>query len=151
MMEPAELARWIHEEHDRVEDMTQRLRQLVAAVPRIKREEWIVQLRGDFEHLRAHLVKHMALEERDGYFACVRQLRPALDAEVARLEHEHRELGQLMDGIQVALQQLTKDDLLLVRDVCARVTQLLNYVGHHEKDEQLLATYAFTQDIGTKD
>ena len=150
-MNTAELARWLREEHDRVEEMAQRLRRLVAAVPRARVEQWIARLRKDFEHLRAHLTKHMALEEHDGYFACVRQRRPALDAEVVRLEHEHVELGQLMDGIRGALGQLTKNDLLLLRSACARVTDLLNYVGHHEKEEQLLATYVFTQDIGTKD
>lgn len=147
----AELARWLHEEHDKVDGMSRNLRQMVSVVPRLNREAWIFRLQADFEHLRAHLTRHMALEERDGYFACVRERRPGLEVEVARLEHEHYEIGRIMDGISEAIRRLTNCDVLLLRDACTRITELLNYVAHHEKDEQMLATYVFTQDIGTKD
>ena len=60
-------------------------------------------------------------------------------------------MTRTMRGIHHALEELTPNDRLLVRDCCDRVNGLLSYVDNHEDLEDSLVTFIFTQDIGTKD
>jgi len=146
-----ETTRRIREEHAKVEELADRLREWVAVVPRANIASWITEARERFEHFRAHMTQHMALEERDGYMSAVVRQRPSLSVEVDRLKHEHQEIERIMASVRRAVGALESDDRLLVRDCCHRIENLLSYVEHHENDENLLLTYAFTHDIGTKD
>ncbi|RJP35763.1 MAG: hypothetical protein C4547_08925 [Phycisphaerales bacterium] len=146
-----ESLRWMIDEHHRVDELMRSLRERVAGVPTYHLEHWIPELRSHFDAFRAHMHKHMALEERDGYLAPVVEKRPTLTPEVERLQHEHREFGQLLDGIHRELSILRSEDRLLVRDCCNRINDLLSYIAHHEKDENMLIMFVFTQDMGTKD
>ena len=150
-MDASKIAQWMREEHDKVEDLSNRLKERVAVVPRANLGNWINEVRDRFEHFRAHLIKHMALEESEGYLIAVTERRPTLSREVERLEHEHRELEKIMEGIHHAFSELAADDRLLVRDCCARIDKLLAYIERHEDDENLLVTQAFARDIGTND
>ncbi len=141
----------MREEHLKVDALSRSLRERVAGVPSLNLEHWIPELRKQFESFRAHGIKHMAFEELDGYMAPVVERRPGLALEVERLQHEHGEFIRILDGIHQLLEDLTSEDRLLVRDCCNRINNLLDYVDHHEKDENLLITFAFTQDIGTND
>jgi hemerythrin-like domain-containing protein len=145
------LARWLREEHEKIKEISARMLDQVALAPRTNQQRWIDDVREAFEHLRAHHVKHMALEERDGYMLPVVDRRPALAGEVDRLAHEHREIQRIMDRIHQELHDLSSEDNLLIRDACRRIQDLLSYVEHHEGDESLLLLAAFTDDIGTKD
>ena len=146
-----ELNAWIRLEHEKVEELANRLREKTAIVPRANMSFWISEVCERFDHFRAHLVKHMALEEQDGYLPAVVERRPALSGEVDRLHHEHQELRRIMDTLHQAVHELAAKDRLLARDCCCRIDQLLCYVDHHEELENNLVTLAFTQDIGTKD
>jgi len=146
-----EVAQRLREEHDRVDDLSDRLREHVCVVPRTNIGHWIDIVHERFEHFRAHFTQHMALEEQEGYMVSVVENRPTLSIEVDRLKHEHREIVKIMDRIHVAVEQLDPNDRLLVYDCCRRIDNLLNYVEHHENDENLLITFAYTHDIGTKD
>lgn len=150
-MNTEQAARWIREEHARVGDLADRLREKVAFCPRVAQGAWIEEVRDAFEHFRAHLTKHMSLEERGGYLESVIEQRPALSREVDRLGHEHAQMIRIMNGIHGTLQELGTNDRLLIRDCCARILNLLGYAEHHEKDENLLVMSAFTDDLGTKD
>jgi hypothetical protein len=97
------------------------------------------------------MVKHMALEESDGYMSAVRECRPALANEVERLKREHSEMMKIMDSIHGALHDLSPDDRLLMRDCCARIENLLSYIEHHDNEETLMVTSAFTRDLGAND
>ncbi len=145
------IAEWVREEHATVAKLTDALRAQVAAIPRASIERWISEICKSFDHYRAHLTRHMSLEESEGYLTAVIEQRPTLTAEVERLKHEHAELGVIMDSIHNALYALKPDDRLLVRDVCRRIDRVLSYVDHHEDDENLLVTFVFCTDIGTKD
>ena len=149
---PAEnFAAWLQKEHHRVNELIQGRRALIGAVPITGQAAWIAEVSKRFEHIRAHLRQHMALEERDGYLASVLELRPTLAGEVARLQHEHLELARLTDDIHRTLGQLAPEDRLLTRDACQRIGNLLSYLEHHEADENLIVLSAFTDDIGAKD
>lgn len=145
------VALWMREEHAKVQALADKIREKTAVVPRANLDGWITEVRDRFEHLRAHSIKHMALEEHEGYLTSVVEQRPALAPEVERLKREHQELTKLMNRIHLCLAELTGTDRLLIRDCCARIGSLLSYIEHHEDDENLLVTYAYTQDIGTSD
>jgi len=150
-MNTQELAAKLRAEHEAVEQLADRLREWVAVIPRTNAAGWIAELRRRFEHFRAHLTKHMALEEQEGYMTAVIELRPTLSQEVGRLQHEHEEITTIMAGVQSAVDSLSKDDRLLVRDCCRRIDNLLHYVEHHENDENMLLITSLTSEIGTKD
>lgn len=150
-MTPRQLANWVQEEHENVQDVASRLQEKVAIVPRSNQGRWIQEARQAFDHLRAHMIKHMALEEQDGYMLAVVDQRPWLSNEVERLAREHRELARITDEIHQTFQSLRPEDHLLILDCCRRVQNLLSYLEHHEKEENLLLLSAFTNDIGTKD
>ena len=150
-MNTRELTKWIREEHDKVSGLIEKLQERVAVRPRSNQARWLQDVREQFEHLRAHLIKHMALEEQDGYMVAVAEHRPILTKEIDRLAHEHAELARIMESIQRELSEASPEDQLLLLDCGRRIQSLLQYVDHHERDENLLVMSAFTEDIGTKD
>jgi len=145
------LAAKLRAEHDAVDALSDRLREWVAVIPRANVAEWIAELRQRFEHFRAHLTRHMALEEQEGYMTTVVEMRPTLSGEVERLQHEHQEIAKIMGGVHAAVEALCKEDRLLVRDCCRRIDSLMHYVEHHENDENMLLITTLTSEIGTKD
>jgi hemerythrin-like domain-containing protein len=147
-MKPQELARWIRDEHEVVRGLSERMQEKVAIAPQAHHQKWIQDLRESFDHLRAHLIKHFALEEQDGYMVSVVHRRPSLAREVDRLAHEHVEITRLMDDIHRAAHVLESDDQLLIRDCCRRIQNFLQYLDRHESDENFLVISAFTEDIG---
>ena len=146
-----ELARWIRDEHLKVIELSNGLRGRTAVVPRANIGAWLAEVRGRFEHFRAHMTRHMALEERDGYLPIVLERRPGLSAQLERIRHEHQEFLRLMTGIHTALLDTGDDDRLLVRDGCRRIEDLLSYVEHHEELENNMLLSVCAEDIGTKD
>ena len=150
-MTPKELAEWLQKEHVQVEELSNGLREQVATLPRRHLGRWLADLCAQFECFRAHLQKHMALEEYDGYLSAVLECRPTLSGRVSVLKHEHLEMGQLMTSIYQTLRAITADDRLIMRDCCSRIRHLLDSVEEHETAENMMVTYVFTQDIGTQD
>lgn len=150
-MKAQELARWMRDEHEVVKTLSQRVMEKVAIAPQANQQRWIEEVRESFDHLRAHLVKHFALEEQDGYLVAAVQRRPSLSHEVDRLAHEHAEMVRMLDDVHRAVHLLKPEDSLLIRDCCHRIQNFLQYVEHHESDENFLVISAFTEDIGGND
>ena len=150
-MDVHRLAEWLREEHHKVDLIAGELRDRVAVAPRANFDEWLGGVRDRFGHFRAHMTKHMALEEREGYMKAVVDRQPSLSDAIDRLKHEHVEFGKLMDGLHQVFEQIGPGDRLLVRDLCQRIESLLRCVEHHEADENLMMVSAFTSDIGTHD
>ncbi|GMU35725.1 MAG: hemerythrin domain-containing protein [Planctomycetia bacterium] len=150
-MNPQELMNKVSNEHQKVIDLSERLGEKVSVAPRVNRAKWLREVRGEYEHLRGHLIKHMALEEQDGFMVSVAEQSPALTREIERLAHEHVEITKLLGLIQRELNEVNEKDQLLLLDCCRRIQALLQYVEHHERDENFLVLTAFTTDIGTKD
>jgi hemerythrin-like domain-containing protein len=150
-MTQSEIARWIREEHVKVAELSAKLHEKVAVVPRAHQERWVADLLTEFGRFRAHIVKHMALEEDGGYMTGVLAERPSLSGEVTRLAREHQQLARMMADIARLLEEIKPDDHLLLRETCRRIRSLLGYLEHHEKDENLLVVSAFTDDLGTED
>jgi hemerythrin-like domain-containing protein len=149
-MKAGELAKWMREEHQILLGLMNSLQDQVSCVPRANQGRWIEAVLASFGHMRAHTVKQMAMEERDGYMVPVKERRPALATEIERLAHEHKELQRLMEGIYVFLQDLLPGDRLLIRDCCHRINDFISYMEHHTNAENLLVLSVFTDDIGAE-
>lgn len=138
-------------EHEIIQRLMDELRQLIAVVPRSGLADWIASVGDRFAHFEAHKIKHMALEEQEGYAAPDLQDRPTLARELARLKNQHGELMRLMRSIREDVQQVQEDDSIMPRDVCARMDRLFGYIEQHEREEDLLLIDAFSTEIGVKD
>ena len=150
-MNPGTLASWLRTEHATIDDLAVQLQEKVAVVPRANQQRWIAEVRGSFEDFRSHMQRHHKLEEEGGYLTAVVEERPTLSREVDRLAHEHSELEQLMGDIRRQLSELTAGDPLLIRDACRRIQNLLLYLEHHTREENLLVMSVFQVDLGTDD
>ena len=147
-METRDYANWLQQEHQRAAELAAVLREKVGCIPQGGFEQWLAELRDRFDHLRAHLQKHMALEERGGYLTAVLEQRPTLSGAVELLRNEHRELTRIMNGIHQTLHEVAPQDTLMIRDSCVRIQNLLSYVEHHEARENSLVLSVFTEDLG---
>ncbi len=147
-MHAQELARWVEIEHKKVAELSAVLLERTACVPRTNQAAWIALVREAFEHLRAHLIKHMAFEEDGGYLVPVLERRPGLAQQVERLQHEHEEITRIMNSIHVVLAEVQPEDRLLIRDCCHRIYDVIQYVEHHKNSENLLVLSVLTTDIG---
>jgi len=146
-MNSQDLAGWLHDERHKVDELIYLVRRQLAVPPPSGRERWIPEARECFRRLAEHLKKHMALEEADGYLHDVRARRPALAPEIDRLQHEHEELGRLLDQTQFALTDLGPVDNLLIRSCCVRIATLLSYGEQHEEQEQRLVVHLSCQSV----
>jgi hemerythrin-like domain-containing protein len=147
----AELAAWMRDEHRNVDELACVLSERVAHVPRANQQRWIEAAREAFEHFRAHMTRHIAMEEQDGYMAPVVEFRPRLSDEVERLKREHRQILRLLNAVHDLCEDVEPADSLIIRDVCHRVQDILRYVEHHNQSENVLVLSAFHEDIGTQD
>ena len=148
-MDAENIASWMQREYGRIQELVGRLRERLPAPTAGGQAQWLEEVRDRFDHLRAHQIKHMALEEEGGYMQPVLEQRPTLAPQVGRLHHEHRELMEIMNSVHETLNRLTPDDSLQIRDVCKRIEEYLGYLDHHEESENLLVTSVFTQDMGS--
>lgn len=142
---------FIYNEHQRINELLDRLHQTVVVIPRGDIESWIAHVRDQFETLRMRLVEHMSMEESDGYLKALVDRRPGFASRVERLRHEHLEFEVLLNDLAGRLAQLKSDDRLLARDWCRRMSDLVHYIEHHESEENDLMEFAYTQDFGAKD
>lgn len=150
-MNPETIASWLQTEHAKIDALAIELQEKVAVIPRAHQQRWIADVRESFEEFSDHVHRHQTLEEQDGYMTAVVEYRPSLSREVDRLAHEHGELERLMTGIRRQLSELSADDALLIRDACRRIQNLLLYLEHHTKEENLLVMSVFQVDLGTDD
>ncbi len=151
MPSPSDIARWIREEHAKAFDLIAQLTEHVAAIPRTNIEPWLRELKEEFERFRAHMQQHFALEEEGGYLTAVLQIRPALQPEVDAFTVEHRQLSQIMTSVNAEVAGLEPSQTLHIRDVCARIRNIIAMLEQHEDHENNLVSHVFTQDVGSHD
>ena len=82
-----------------------------------------------------HLDRLLDLEEDGGYMEMVRERRPQLTDEAARLRHEHAELRELLASIQQGLEGLADDDEERFHGVCHKLHDLLDRLDEHDAQE----------------
>jgi hemerythrin-like domain-containing protein len=150
-MDTSDHSMCIRQEHDQIHELEVQLLECVSVIPRMGLDRWLVKVRTCYDQYRSHLVRHIELEEEGGYMADVTDERPALTPEVDRLVHEHFEMNHLMKDIHRQLTAVSTTDRLIIRDLCRRIQALLQYVDHHEREENLVVTSVLTDDLGTED
>ncbi len=150
-MNTDDVATQIRHEHEAVRLLVAKLQEKVAVPPRIHKDRWLESTKSAFEHFKAHLIRHMAMEEEGGYLTDVVEQRPVLTPVVERLAFEHVEFRQLMASICRGFAELTAENNLLIRDLCLRIQTLLQFVDHHEHEENLLVMSVLLNDLGTED
>jgi hypothetical protein len=148
-MKPEELVKQLNDEH-------QALNRILANLKAVLEKnagdasQWAPALTDEFEHLRAHLFKQMALKEAVGYFLPVVEQRPDKSEEVERLRNAQRQLRCDADATMTALRTADWNDADFVRRIRERVDELITRVRQQEKGEALLMQEVFNVDIGGK-
>lgn len=144
-------AAWFRNEHKVTTRLAECLGGHVCSVPKVDLPTWLDTVRHHFSRFRVHLKQQMRAEEIDGFMQPVLEERPTLAREVDNIKHEHAELSRWLDQIHTELVELSCDEKLLIEDACHRIQHLLTAVRHHQEREELLATFAFSQDLGGHD
>ena len=137
------------QEQHAVNNIASQLADRIVAAPHVDQSEWIAGTWELFEEFRAHFVRHIALEESDGYLSPVTDLRPSLLRQIQRLGNEHHQICQLMKSIAGDLAWISPEDHLLILDVRHRIRALLEYINHHESGENVITVKAFNEDLGS--
>lgn len=82
-----------------------------------------------------HLERLLSLEEDGGYMDLVRERRPQLVDEAARLRQEHAELRELLANISRGLEALADDDDERFNGLCHKLHDLLDRLDEHDAKE----------------
>ena len=146
-----DIAAWFRKEHKVTIQLAQCLRGHVCSIPKVEVVAWLDGLRHHFGRFRVHLKNQMRAEEMDGFMKPVLEERPTLAREVDNIKREHAELSHWLDQILSELVELKCDEELLIEDACQRIDHLLTAVRHHQEREELLVTFAFSQDLAAHD
>ena len=146
-----DIVRWLREDHDGLQEATDRLRERIAKPPRGDRSIWIKELCQRFDDFVACARQRMAREEEGGYLRPIRDARPSLAAQVDLLQREHVELNHLTEDVSRAVHALVPQDHLLLRDCCRRIETLLRWFERHEEHENHMVLYVFAQESTQRD
>ena len=144
-------AAWFRNEHKVTTQLADCLRGHVCSIPKVDLPLWLDAIRHHFGRFRVHLKNQMRAEEIDGFMQPVLEELPTLAREVDNIKREHSDLSHWLDQIHAELVEVTCDEQLLLEDVCHRIQHLLTAVRHHQDREELLATFAFSQDLAAHD
>jgi hemerythrin-like domain-containing protein len=150
-MDLEEAGKWFREERAKMRGLSDQLRKLIAVTPRTGVEAWLKQLADHFERFRAHCCQHMAYEEKGGYLEPVLNHRPTLSNKVEQLKSDHQEILRLMTDINEQIARLKPGNHILIDECRDRIRRFLEFADEHDRHENMLVSYAFSQDIGTSD
>ncbi|MEW6199375.1 MAG: hemerythrin domain-containing protein [Planctomycetota bacterium] len=143
-----ELGVRLQQEHQALVQLSQVLKEHIAAMPSVNITSWLDGLRAAFDRLHAHIQRCIEMKEKDGYLETILKERPTLAGQVQSLCSEHGQLLRMADGIRNDLATTRPEDRLLVADACARVQRFMAVVSQHEQRENMIVMFAFNQDLG---
>lgn len=144
-----DLALRLQEEHKALHELSQVLKEHIAATPQVDHGNWVDGLRTAFERLHAHIQRCIEIKVRDGYLETILKERPTLAKQVEKIKTEHGQLLRMAEAIREDLAKTRPEDHLLVADACARVQRFMAVVGQHEQRENMIVMFAFNQDLGS--
>jgi hemerythrin-like domain-containing protein len=139
----------LQEEHKALLQLSQVLKQHIAAQPVGDISQWLQGLRTAFDRLHAHIERCIEIKTKDGYLEMILSERPALARQVEALKNEHGQLLRMGEGIRTDLAALHPEESVLVADACVRVQRFMTVVTQHEQRENMMVMFAFNQDIGS--
>lgn len=143
-----ELGRRMQDEHKALHQLVQVLKQHIIAMPVTNPGAWLDGLRAGFDRLFEHVRRTFELKRQDGYLNVVTRQRPTLTKQVEAIYNEHAQLVQLGEFIRRELAELQPPQSVLIADASARIQRYMAVLGQHEQRENMLALFAFNQDLG---
>ncbi|HPM23189.1 MAG TPA: hemerythrin domain-containing protein [Phycisphaerae bacterium] len=138
----------LQEEHKALLQLSQVLKEHIAAMPSMHSAQWLDGLRAAFDRLQAHIERCIAMKEKDGYLGVILKERPTLARQVESIQSEHGQLLRMGEAIRNDLAATRPEDHVLVGDACARVQRFMAIVAQHEQRENMIVMFAFNQDLG---
>ena len=147
-MSDKNIAARVAEEHKKLVGIIEDLRAAAMEIPPAPRESWLTTLREKFFRFRAHLIHRIALEEIGGFLEQVVQMRPALAKDIEHLQRENRDILASIEQVHQGLADTAPDDADRLRHLRMRIYHILSAVQHHAEHEDLLISFAYTQDTG---
>lgn len=144
----AQLGLRLQEEHKALLQLSQVLREHIAAMPTTDQGPWLSGLRVAFDRLHVHVERCIAMKTKNGYLETILRERPALTRQVEAVKREHGQILRLGEEIRASLQAIKSDENLLVVEACARVQRYMSIVTQHEQKENMIVLFAFNQDMG---
>lgn len=143
-----ELGRRMQVEHKALHELTQMLKEHIAATPGANSAQWLDGLKTAFDRLHAHVKRTISIKEEDGYLDIILGQRPTLAKQVASIKAENGQLLRMAQSIRDDLTETRTEDRMLVADACARIQRYMAVVGQHEQRENMIVLFAFNQDLG---
>lgn len=144
-----ELARRLQEEHKALHELTQVLKEHIAAPPGVDSASWLDGLRAAYDRLFAHVKRTINMKEDDGYLETILKQRPTLTKQVEAIRAEHPQLIKMAQRIQEDLADCRPEHRVLIADACARIQRYMAVVSQHEQRENMIVLFAFNQDLGS--
>jgi|WetSurMetagenome_2_1015567.scaffolds.fasta_scaffold691189_1 hemerythrin-like domain-containing protein len=143
-----DIAKRLRREHAMLRQITASLKAVADRVPEQDQEAWFDNLQAQYEQFRAHMTKRIALEEVGGFMRAVEDRRPSLAPQIEHLRHEHERILGRINAVHRELAKLESVDTEALDDCRLRIQLILSEVAQHERSENLLVGFVFTQDIG---
>ncbi|MFH0983027.1 MAG: hypothetical protein V2A79_16025 [Planctomycetota bacterium] len=146
-----EIAKRLRREHALLWQITTDLKAAADEMPESDRRTWFENLKRRYEQFRAHMTKRIALEEVGGFMSAVEERRPTLAPQIEHLRQQHERILSRINGGYTELEGLDPSNLDAVDDCRLRIELMLSEVAQHERSENLLVGFVFTQDVGGED
>lgn len=108
------------------------------------------EIRKTMEHLRAHLHRMFALEEKDGFLKVVLDKKPTMANEVDHLRDEHQRILRIVDKVYEQSALIKAGDAGW-KDFSLRLKHCMSEIHHHDESESMLVMNVFGLDIGAGD
>lgn len=135
-------------EHGVVRDLAAKLQQTLSAP---ETAGWLSRASVEFEHLRAHLVKLFALEEREGYMKTAAAGFPERGAEIELLRSEHAALTVRLNELMTRFRGASESAGSFAPHARIAVQALVDEIRRHESREIQFLQHLFNTDLAGND
>jgi len=95
-----------------------------------------------------HLERLMNLEEQDGYFSWVAEMRPNMVFRVEQLEKDHAKFRHVMEDLLPIVEAFNEYQDEDFENICDEISAFLEQIDRHDTEEVDLLQEAFLMDEG---
>lgn len=119
-----------------LEHMKNALRVVVEwQAPAVSLDRKRASVRATLEGFCQHLERLMEFEEQGGYLSVVADTRPNWHERVNQLREDHQELRQRIEHIVPQFAETISWDVETFGQTCSEISELLDRVDHHDRNE----------------
>jgi hypothetical protein len=140
-------AAWM--EHEILNHVKQALRVTLGwKVPREGISRKLSSVQFTLKSFQRHLERLMNIEEQDGYMSFVEEIKPNMHFRVDRLERDHVHFRKTLEVLLPRVDSLNEYSPVEIENACEEITDLLERVDHHDKEEIALLQDSMWLDEG---